>query len=234
MDVAHPLGVVTPTLDGDVLMRLALADTAFTTGQIHRLIPDVSVEGIRKVLRRLHRQGVVTATPAGRGVLYALNRDHLAAPAIIALADQAATLRRRLSETVAGWAQPPVYAAIFGSWARGVAAVTSDIDLFLVRAAGAGSDAIWDEQVHALEHAVTAWTGNDARTLVLAEDELMDVAADPVLGSILREGLTVHGSPAWFRAAVVGTSGEPKESDAHDTSRRGDPRRADGEGTAVR
>jgi DNA-binding HxlR family transcriptional regulator len=216
MEVGQPLGVVTPTLDGTVLTRLARADTAFTTGQLHRLIPDVSVEGIRRVLKRLHRQGIVTATSAGPGVLYALNREHLAAPAIIALAEQPATLRHRLSDLLAGWTHPPVYAAIFGSWAT---------DL---------PDEIWEDQVAALEHAVTSWTGNDARTLVLSEGELTRVDVDPVLGSILADGLTLHGSAAWFRTTVGTASGEHGGSDAHDESRRRDARRADGQGAAVR
>jgi DNA-binding HxlR family transcriptional regulator len=207
MEVGQPLGVVTPTLDGTVLTRLARADTAFTTGQLHRLIPDVSVEGIRRVLKRLHRQGIVTATSAGPGVLYALNREHLAAPAIIALAEQPATLRHRLSDLLAGWTHPPVYAAIFGSWARGAATVDSDIDLFLVRGATDLPDEIWEDQVAALEHAVTSWTGNDARTLVLSEGELTRVGT---------------------------ASGEHGGSDAHDESRRRDARRADGQGAAVR
>jgi hypothetical protein len=32
VDLAHPLAVVTPTLDGDVLVALALADVSFTLG----------------------------------------------------------------------------------------------------------------------------------------------------------------------------------------------------------
>jgi hypothetical protein len=203
MDQQHPLGVVTPTLDGDVLRRLALADTAFTPGQLQRLVPHASVVGIRKVLHRLTEQGIVTAVPVGgSAVCYALNREHLAAAAVLQLADPTASLRRRLSALVEGWPYPPTYLCLFGSWARGEAGLASDVDLFLVRPPDA-PDEVWEQQVASLETSTTRWTGNDARSLVLDEWHLPDPADDPMLGSILREGITLHGSATWLRAALI-------------------------------
>ncbi len=76
MDAQHPLAVVTPTLDGDVLGVLALADEAFTTGQLHRTLARFSEDGIRKALARLRKQGIVVSEPAGKAYLYRFNRDH--------------------------------------------------------------------------------------------------------------------------------------------------------------
>jgi len=61
VDFRHPFAVVTPTLDGDVLTRLAQAEAAFTPGQLQRILPGRSTEGIRKTLQRLTVQGVVDA-----------------------------------------------------------------------------------------------------------------------------------------------------------------------------
>jgi hypothetical protein len=199
MDARHPLRVVTPTLDGDVLTRLALAEASFTPGQLQRLLPDASVAGIRRVLNRLADEGIVTATKVGTSaVVYALNRDHLAADAVVALANQPAALRARIGGELDSWARPPVYAALFGSWARGEATTTSDIDLFLVRPTEV-DDGLWAEQVDALEADVSRWTGNDARSYVVEEQRLEELRTEPVLASIRDEGLTVHGSSAWFR-----------------------------------
>lgn len=202
MDLRRPLAVVTPTLDGDVLARLALADASFTAGQLRRLMPEWSTQGIRNVLNRLARQGIVTAESVTEtAVAYRLNRDHLAAPAVIALASLRASLWERLEERLVEWEHPPAYAAVFGSWARGEATETSDIDIFLVQPSGA-PDAEWDAQVDALETDLTRWTGNDARALVQREDEIGDVDSDPVLAAILDEGRRLVGSDAWFRQTV--------------------------------
>ncbi|BBX94778.1 hypothetical protein MLAC_00720 [Mycobacterium lacus] len=50
MQLNRPLATVTPTLDGDVPAVLATHDATFTTGQIHRIVNNISEEGIRKVL----------------------------------------------------------------------------------------------------------------------------------------------------------------------------------------
>lgn len=202
MDARKPFAVVTPTLDGDVLARLALADAAFTAGQLRRLMPEGSIQGIRNVLNRLASQGIVTAAPVTDAALaYRLNREHLAAPAVIALASLRSTLRERIEERFGTWLYPPRYAAIFGSWARGEATVSSDLDLFVVQPREV-PESEWQSQVDALEADVTTWTGNDARALVMREGELPDAAADALMSSIIAEGQTVFGSDAWLRQHV--------------------------------
>jgi len=193
MDAGHPLAVVTPTLDGDVLMRLARAQASFTPGQLQRLIPDASVDGVRKVLKRLARQGIVSATSVGNAaVMYSLNREHVAAGPIIDLATLPSRLRDRIADLVRTWSAQPPYAALFGSWARGTATVDSDVDIFLVRPTSAGQE-WWDAQVAALEASVTRWTGNDARALSI-DEEMFPAAADSALVERVRiEGLPLHG-----------------------------------------
>lgn len=203
MDVTHPLAVVAPTLDGDVLAHLALTQAAFTPGQLAHLLPKASVAGVRKVLNRLTTQGIVSATRVGNtAVTYALNREHLAAGAVVELASQARTLRARIESNIAQWDTPPVYAALFGSWARGTATTESDVDLFLVRP-GAADEAEWEAQVDELQRLVTRWTGNDARPFVIDEGDLPERAAEAVLGSIRSEGLTLLGDPGWLRRRIA-------------------------------
>lgn len=202
MDATHPLAVITPTLDGDVLTHLALVQAAFTPGQLARLLPKASVEGVRKVLHRLAKQGVVTATRVGNAaVTYEFNREHVGAGAVLALANQATTLRGRIAEHLGRWDIPPVYAALFGSWARGAAAVESDVDLFLVRPEDADEEE-WAAQVDELQGLVSRWTGNDARPFVIDEADVTARASDPVLRSIRSEGVTMHGHTAWLRQRV--------------------------------
>jgi Nucleotidyltransferase domain len=205
VDFRHPFAVVTPTLDGDVLTRLAQAEAAFTPGQLQRILPGRSTEGIRKTLQRLTVQGVVDAEFVGKGAQYRLNRDHLVADHIIAIANQRATLLRRLEGALEGWLVRPVYGAVFGSTARGDARSDSDIDIFLVRPDDAPPDQ-WEDTVGDLSRSVTRWTGNDTRTLHMPEAEVRSGAGtDPVLTSIVDEGLTVCGHPLWLRQLVRST-----------------------------
>src|SRR4030081_362509 len=103
MDLSRPLSTVTPTLDGDVLAVLARHDAAFTTGQLHRVLTQHSEEGIRKVLQRLNRQGILLSDRVGNAFTYQLNRNHLAAEHIIGLARLQETLLNRLGDRLASW-----------------------------------------------------------------------------------------------------------------------------------
>lgn len=198
MELSRPLSTVTPTLDGDVLATLAKRDVAFTTGQLHRILTRHSEEGIRKVLRRLVKQGVVCSDTVGNARIYRLNRDHVAAQHIIGLADLQGELLRRIEDRLASWRQSPVYAAVFGSAARGSMTVDSDIDLLLVRPDDV-AEASWDADVEDLVSDVTRWTGNDTRPLEFTAAEVAVRGRDePVLRAVLQQGLTVAGTRSWL------------------------------------
>ncbi|MGH9105919.1 MAG: nucleotidyltransferase domain-containing protein [Acidimicrobiales bacterium] len=132
MDLSDPTRALTPTLDGPVLAVLARAGRPLTVGDIAQQAARGSEIGIRRSVARLVDQGIVTATQMGRNLVHELNRDHLAAPAATVLADLRLELWKRLRETLSGWAEKPVHAAVFGSAARGDGGPDSDIDLLLV------------------------------------------------------------------------------------------------------
>jgi predicted nucleotidyltransferase len=203
MELNHPLATVTPTLDGDVLALLAQHEVTFTTGQLHRVLSQYSEEGIRKVLTRLTRQGVVHSERVGNAFSYQLNRDHLAAGPIIELAHLRRTLLRLIEKRLESWSYRPEYAAVFGSAARGTMTADSDLDLLLVRPDDTPLD-IWEEQVDTLSADVTRWTGNDARPLEYTLSELAAARSEPVLRQVLEDGLTVAGSRAWLNRQLRG------------------------------
>lgn len=210
MDLAHPLAVVTPTLDGDILAVLALVDVAFTPGQLHRMMSRHSEDGIRRALRRLTGQGIVSAERAGTAYLYRLSSAHLAAEPVRALAQMRQTLLARLEDRLENWSPAPVYGAVFGSAARGSMRTDSDIDLLLVRPDECDRER-WDDLVALLTADVTAWTGNDTRVLELSESEVLRLGPqDAVLSDVIAHGLTVAGKPAWLRRALRMT--EPSDA----------------------
>lgn len=197
MELNRPLATVTPTLDGDVLAVLAQHEVSFTTGQLHRVLSRYSQEGIRKVLIRLTRQGVVYAERVGNSYSYRLNGEHLAARPIIELAHIPRTLLQRLEDRLSAWAFKPTYAAVFGSAARGTMTEDSDLDILLVLDDDTPIDE-WEQQVAELAADVSRWTGNDTRPLEYTVSELSAARDEPVLRAVLAEGLTVAGSRAWL------------------------------------
>ncbi|MCB2412121.1 nucleotidyltransferase domain-containing protein [Demequina sp. TTPB684] len=199
MQLQSPFAVLTPTLDGEILAVLARIESSLTVGQIQSLLPDRSDEGIRKALRRLSAQGIVDSERVSSVIGHRLNRRHLAAPQVIAIARLRDALVERMQENLEAWPTPPRWTALFGSAARGEMRVDSDIDLFLV---DPGVDAeLWETLTSAFAADVSAWTGNDLRILSLTEPEVRLGAAkrDPIIESLLADALVVSGPTDWLR-----------------------------------
>lgn len=204
MDLSRPLAVVTPTVDADVLAVLAGAETSFTGRQVHHIAGRHSEKGTRNALQRLCRQGVVLRERVGGSDLYTLNREHLAAGPIEALARLRTELLDRMSTRVKSWGIPPAFAALFGSAARGDMLPDSDIDVFVVRPESVDTeDARWGDQLAGLSRDVTAWTGNDTRVLDLSEKETRRgiSAGDEVLAEIRAHGLILYGPLSYLNAS---------------------------------
>lgn len=201
MDFAHPLRVVSPTLDGDVLIVLAGAEEEFSGRRVHRLVGHGSEPGVRKAVERLVDQGIVLRRQAGRANLYRLNRQHVCAEAIELLVEARSQLISWLQEAIASWEVAPRCAVVFGSVARNQAGPDSDLDLLVVRPLQVHEeDASWQSQLGSLQRSATAWSGNDARIVELAEGEL--ALAEPLLSEVVREGIALFGSLDVFRDAI--------------------------------
>lgn len=206
MQLQRPLGVIASSVSADVLGVLARAYAEFTPPEVHRLIGHHSEDGVRKALRMLDRQGIVLSERSGQAVRYQLNRQHLAAPHIVALASLRQTLIDRLRDVIDGWTVPCAYAALFGSAARGDMAVDSDIDLFIVRMAEIDAEnPQWIDQVDSLEAKTKAWTGNDVRTLQQASDEVQTGLGLGlrVLSDIREQGVRLGGTSDLFRLPMA-------------------------------
>ena len=208
MDFKHPLAVVTPTLDGDVLSVLAGADEEFSGRRLHELVARGSENGIRRAAERLVDQGVVSSRPAGRANLYRLNRAHLAAPHVEGLAHLRRQLLEQVREVVSAWGMPPAVVMVFGSVARGEAGILSDVDLLVIRPAQVSEDLDgWREQLNLLEKVVSEWTGNDARVLEYGEADLQHEAVHDVIEAAVAEGIELYGSRRILRHLLRGDEG---------------------------
>jgi hypothetical protein len=207
MDMSRPISTVITTLDGPVLATLARTPAPLTGRQIHRLASAGSETGTRKVLRRLASTGLVIANQVGASVQYSLNRDHLAAAAVLELTTLRQRLFQRIGTTLEQWPHRPVHASVFGSTARGDGGLDSDVDLLIVRGLderhdpdgldveGDDSQQPWLDQVSELAEQVLSWTGNHLQAYALSEPALRQHfdAAEPIVGDWLRDSVTVYG-----------------------------------------
>ena len=203
VNLTHPLDLVTHGVDGRILEVLLGADAAFTGRQVHAMLDRGSAAGVQLGLNRLRQQGIVTAEPAGRAILYRLNAAHLATPYLRALVNLRRELLGRLRSEFEGWDPQPLAAYIFGSTARRNSADDSDVDLCVVRSQVVDADApAWRDQVDRLARMVTAWTGNEARVVEFSEEEVRSAAGhDPLLASIRAEGIQLAGDESLLRSS---------------------------------
>jgi len=196
MDVARPYSAVSPTVDGDVLVVLAGTTKPLTGRQVAHLVRRGSQKAVAVALARLVKHGLVLREEAGPAYLHRLNRDHLAAPAVEALAAMRSELLRRLRERIGQWVVAPSHASLFGSTARADGDTDSDIDLLVVRPEAVGEDdPVWREQLEGLAEAAYTWTGNHASIIELSQDEFAALPAQrpPILDELRADGVDLAG-----------------------------------------
>jgi Nucleotidyltransferase domain len=196
MNVARPYKSVIPSLDGEVLMALAGTTMGMTGRQVATLTGRSSHSGVLHVLNRLAEEGLVDRVELNRALLFALNRDHIAYPAVIALVGLRIAFEGHILQELNGWQIAPIHASLFGSFARGDGDERSDIDLFIVRpTAITDDDARWREQVDGLASKIERWTGNRAAIHEVSEAELPRLSVDepPVIAQLRADAIVLKG-----------------------------------------
>ncbi|WP_344844591.1 hypothetical protein [Kribbella ginsengisoli] len=193
MDLSLPISAVVPTLDGPVLGVLVRAGKPLTGRKVHQMAATGSESGTRKVLNRLVGTGLVIATEVGASIQYSLNRDHLAAGAVIELTELRQELIRRMQERIEGWSVRPLHVGLFD---------TADGVELLVVHDDADSSPTWAGQLDSLADRFQVWTGNHLRLTDLSAHDLQEHLAigDPSITTWLRAGEQLSGQP--FRALL--------------------------------
>ena len=198
MDLTTPLSSVIPTLDAHVLTVLSRSQASLSGRRISQLSAAGSRAGVKLALARLEKAGVVGAEPAGSAIMYRLNREHLLADAIVAMAGARAELIRRMEDRIVSWQVPSRHASVFGSVARFEAGPESDIDVLVVRAESMDpDDPTWTRQLADLERDVAVWTGNALAWFETTPHGLrLAVSRDePVVQSWRDDGIHLAGDP---------------------------------------
>jgi predicted nucleotidyltransferase len=196
MDLTFPAHAVVSTLDAEVLLTLAGTTLPMTGNQVRRVAGKGSLRGVQLVLQRLERHGLIDVVAAGSSNLYSLNREHVAAPAVLALVDLRGQLFRRISDEMNKWSIQPVAAAVFGSAARGDGGLKSDIDLFIIRSTKVlDDDPQWEDQIAALGTLVRRWSGNATSVIEVSPAQVTEMLTrnEPIVESLRRDAISLFG-----------------------------------------
>ena len=178
-----------PGARGAVLATLAQLETPVTVRALARHA-GVSPQGALTLINELAHAGLVRVERAGTSLMVTLNRDHLAAEAVIALVAGRARLVQRLADELAGW-DDLAGGWLFGSAARGDGDADSDIDLLLVASRSIDTDQ-WQQETAALVNHVDAWTGNPVQ---LVEHTRRSFAVLVKAGNPIVDAVRVEGVP---------------------------------------
>ncbi len=189
MNTKHPISSVIPSTEGLVLGALAGTTAPLTLSEVQRIVEDASLSGVRNALLRLASGGVVDRVPGG----YSLNRDHVAAPAVEALAQMRHELFRRMSAEVDKWRPSAALVGVFGSTARQDGDEHSDIDVVVVRDSDDTA-----ERVGELAELVRRRTGNTCHVVAVSTSDLgrMKRRREPLLDNWRRDLVVVSGDRA--------------------------------------
>lgn len=197
MDFCHPVETVIPGVQGRILAVLAEMTAEINLRTIARLA-GVSPAQATRVLPDLVRVGLVERREAPPSALFRMVDDHIAARAVRSLSRARDEVMDRLQELAQRMEPAPTSAVVFGSFARGEADATSDLDILLVRPAGLDADdEAWTAAVEEWRVAARRLTGNIVAVVEVDESELAGRFRRPTTlwAEILRDGVSIYGSP---------------------------------------
>ncbi|HEV3320981.1 MAG TPA: nucleotidyltransferase domain-containing protein [Solirubrobacteraceae bacterium] len=179
-----------------MLQVLAGTNMGLTGRQVALLAGRNSHSGVLQVLNRLTDQGLVDRVELNRAYLFALNRKHLAAPAVELLMGMREELIERIRRELDGWQIAPVHVSLFGSTARGDGDTRSDIDLFVVRPNEVDDgEPAWCAQIDDLQRRILRWTGNHAGIMQVPESQMTHLLDEepPIVAELRADAITLHG-----------------------------------------
>ena len=174
MDLSSPISSVIPTAQGAVLAVLSRSGEPLSGRQVAALTNGRFGQWrVNEVLGQLAEAGIVLRESRPPAKLYRLNRDHVAAAGVEALANQRQELLSRIRSEVATWIVQAEAVWLFGSAARGDGDTTSDIDLLVVRPVIVDEDdQTWLGQIDDVSEHIALWSGNRCEVLELSRAEL--------------------------------------------------------------
>jgi predicted nucleotidyltransferase len=196
VDFVYPVQAVIPGTQGRVLAVLAESTAELNLRTVARLAR-VSPAQASRVLPGLVELGLVERREVPPSSLFRLNRQHIAAKAVIELARSHDIALERIATAARNLQVPPASLIIFGSFARREADRHSDIDALIVRPDGVDEDdETWATGLEQWRDVVRSVTGNRVEVIETDRAEATEKLAgrQSVWRDIATDGVVVHGA----------------------------------------
>lgn len=193
MNTGELTDITMPRATAAVFRVLAGADTSFSIRELAR-IAGISAPRAVEIVNHASERGLILVELAGRSRMCRLNRDHLAADAVIELV----TIRERvlgaIEHEIASWRIAPLHASLFGSAARGDGNSQSDLDLLLIRPKGE-PEKEWEEQKYTSGVSLRAKIGNHVSWFDISITELKRAmrSSEPIIAEWKKDGICLLG-----------------------------------------
>jgi predicted nucleotidyltransferase len=195
MDFREPVQAVVPGAQGRILAVISQTSAELNLRTIARL-SGVSVAQASRVMPALVDLGLVQRREAPPSALFKFVAEHVAARAVTALVDARRTVLDELKASASRLAVQPASVIVFGSFARGDADRSSDVDVLLVRPSEVGEDdPEWRTSIDGWVEWVRRLTGNPVELLELSLDEATAKlrSKQRLWSDIQRDGVVVFG-----------------------------------------
>jgi predicted nucleotidyltransferase len=196
VDFSHPVEAIIPGAQGRILAVLARTSGELNLRTTARL-SGVSVAQASRVLPILVDLGIVERRAAPPSALFRFVAEHVAAGAVITLADARQTVIDELARTAGELVPQPASIIVFGSFARSEAVSESDLDLVVVRASSVSDDdERWRSAIEAWTRHVRRLTGNPVERLEVSEADVGRLlrSRKPLWLDVQRDGIVAFGS----------------------------------------
>lgn len=195
MDFRNPLQSIIPGATGRILTALGRTTAELNLRTVAD-IADVSIAQTSRTLRRLVEEGIVSRREAAPSSLFAMNRQHVTAPAIEQLLDAPTEAVRSMRAATNEIKPPPVNISLFGSVARGSATSQSDIDVLVIRPSSVDEDDdAWASSLQEWAATARRVCGNQVNIIEIGADEAPRLlrAKRPPWREIVTDGMKLTG-----------------------------------------
>ncbi len=174
-----------------VRLLILLPEKEFTGREIARLL-HVSHTGVQKAIRPIVEAGLAQEKRIGRSNVYSANKDSYLFRTFRSWFGSEDRIQRGLVETLRSKLEDVVVSAVvFGSFAKGSAGPTSDLDLLVVTEDRPETE----KRLMSLAGVFARRYGIRISPRVLSKAELKEKASLPYVKAAVKEGVHIAGEP---------------------------------------
>ena len=196
MDFVQPVQAVVPGVQGRILAVLAETTAELNLRTIARLA-DVSPAQASRVLPTLTALGMVERREAPPSALFHFVEENVASRFVRSLSRARDATIAELAQAAEKMVPAPASVIVFGSFARGEAGVSSDLDVVVVRPTGIDEeDEHWRAAIETWRRFAGRLTGNHVEVLEVDTNSIGRSLRGraPLWADVARDGTVIHGA----------------------------------------